>query len=118
MKYLRTKLATDCPEKGPFQVKLLECLLFFIPKANPGYDDKLHLVKEWFIEFNDDGDPWREIGIGVDGNPILAGPDGRNYGFWLDTKMSLKNFTGESLEKSEFERLWKLSGVTELKLET
>ena len=43
----------------------------------------------------------------------MAGPDDRNYGFWLDTNMKLKDFTGEPIEADEFELLWRESGVIE-----
>jgi hypothetical protein len=112
MRYLRTKLATDWPRKEPWQVKLISCILFFIPRANPDYDRKMHLVKEWLIEFEDHDTPWREIAIGADGTPLFAGPGNGNYGFWLDTNMKYENFEGDTIDKSEFERLWKISGVT------
>ncbi len=72
----------------------------------------MHLVREWLIEFGDDGLPWREIGLDESGAPVLAGPDARNYGFWLDTNMTIKDFDGEPVAEEEFERIWKLSGVT------
>jgi hypothetical protein len=91
----------------------MRLLLWFIPEANPDYRGKLHLVHEWFIEFDDEGQPWREIGININGRPVLAGPDDRNYGFWLDTNMTLKDFSGEPVDAAEFERLWRESGAHE-----
>ena len=114
MKYLITTDATDWPLKDPFKVKLLRHILFFMPKANPDYEFKMHLVKKWLVEFiNDDGEliPWREIALDSKGKVVFAGPDKRNYGFWLDTNMKFEDFNGVSIEKEEFDSYWKLSGV-------
>ncbi len=109
-------MATDWPEeqRPSFFERVMKLIFWFAPEANPGYEGKMHLVREWFIEFGDDNLPWREIGVGADGKPILAGPDENNYGFWLDTNMEYENFEGESVDKEEFECLWKESGVQEL----
>ena len=50
----------------------------------------MHLVKKWFIEFvEEEGEltPWREIALDANGKVVFAGPDKKNYGFWLDTNM-------------------------------
>jgi len=47
MKYLKTTLATDWEEGKSLSQRVLETVLFFVPKSNPGYESKLHLVKEW-----------------------------------------------------------------------
>ena len=114
MKYLSTTMATDWSEKEPWQVKVIKTILFFIPRANPGYDSKMHLVKKWLIEFDEeDGEllPWREIALDYNGTPLFAGPDKRNYGYWLDTGMKYEDFEGEQISKGEFEKMWKLTEV-------
>ena len=118
MKYLSTTMATDWPEKESWKVKVMGAMLFFMPKANPGYESKMHLIKKWFIEFREvEGVclPWREIAMDTDGNVVFAGPDKTNYGFWLDTNMKYDDFEGEPIDKDEFERYWSLSGVEEIK---
>lgn len=110
MKYLSTSKATNWPKKTPRSIKIIETLLFFIPKANPGYESKMHLVKRWFVEFvEEEGKlmPWREIGIDAKGTPILFGPDSTNNGFWNDTNMIFEDFEGEQISKEEFEVMWK-----------
>ena len=74
--------------------------------ANPDYSPRLHLVREWFVEIGDDSLPWREIGLNGAGEPVLAGPDDRNYGFWLDTNMTLADFVGEPITREQFEDVW------------
>lgn len=120
MKYISTYMATDWPEKEPWQSKVLKTILFFIPKANPDYEPKMHLVKKWLIEFEEeDGKllPWREIGLDSNGTPVFAGPDKKNYGFWLDTNMKYEDFEGEPIAKDEFESIWKLTGVEAIEID-
>jgi len=104
--YLRTKTGTNFEAYEPFIVKFLRVVLFFIPEANPGYRGKMHLVKEWLIEFDEKNGPWREIGLDNNGEIILAGPDEKNYGFWLDQDMTINDFEGEEISEQEFEKAW------------
>src|SRR5687768_2350812 len=100
MPFLRTKLATDWPKDLGQSTgeRIIRGLLWFVPEANPDYNGKMHLVHEWLIEFDAEGDPSREIGVDAAGKPVLAGPDARNFGFWLDTNMQFKDFSdGESV---------------------
>ncbi len=102
MRYIRTKLATDWEEEKPGVLMKLIRIVF----PDPNQDYKLHLVRAWLIEFDADGDPGREVGIGENGEPVLAGPDSRNYGFWLDTNMTRKDFPGDEIAQEEFEKQW------------
>lgn len=118
MKYLRTQLATDWPEVSPggpgLPTRIIRSVAYsLIPKANPGYRDKWHLVDEWLVEFDDDGGPQREVGLDADGRPILAGPSECDYGFWHDTNMRFDQFEGSLISESVFEEKWKESGVVE-----
>lgn len=113
MKYIRTQMATDWPEKESLMDKLIRVLLFFIAEANPGYRNKMHQVTEWLIEFDEEGSPIREIGIGARGVPVLVGPYKNDYGYWCDTNMTYKDFEGEDVEQSVFEDLWVKSRMIE-----
>ena len=78
MKYLSTTMATNWLQKEPFKIKFFRTFLFFIPRSNPDYDSKMHLVEKWLIEFTEEeGEllPWREIAIGENGEPVFAGPE-------------------------------------------
>jgi hypothetical protein len=116
MKYLRTTLATDWEEGKSLSQRVIETVLFFVPKSNPGYENKMHLVKEWMVEFDEDNQPLREIALDAKGHPVFAGPSEENYGFWLDTRMMYKDFKGDEIESSEFEKLWIETGVQFLNL--
>jgi hypothetical protein len=89
--------------------RLLDDLIFYLTyplQANPDYKSKYHLVREWLIEFEENGMPWREIGLGEDEKPIIAGPDKRNYGFWLDSNMDINDFEKNPVEEKYFEGKW------------
>lgn len=103
---IRTRKATGWPAREPVWIRLWRAILFFVPRANPDYDKKMHLLHEWLIEFDEAGNPGREIGLDAQGEPVLAGPDARNYGFWLDTNMTLKNFERNDVDAELFEALW------------
>jgi hypothetical protein len=83
-----------------------------IDTANPSYRGKYPLIRTWLIEFDDAGNPWREVGLGIGGAIVVAGPSTKDYGFWLDTSMTLADFTGDPITQEEFESIWAASGVT------
>ena len=105
MKYLRKTMATGFSKRGVLDTAL-RALLFFIPRANPGYDRQLNEVTAWLVEFDDDGLPGREIGLDRAGCPVVCGPNERNYGFWLDTSMRFADVTGDEICHHEFECAW------------
>jgi hypothetical protein len=105
MRFLRTRLATDWPaDKSRTRQLVRWALTRVIPDANPDYTfDK---VRQWLVEFDDDGLPVREVGLDGAVAPVLAGPDDRNYGFWLDSNMRFEDFTGEEVDAAVFEDAW------------
>ena len=114
MRYIRTRIATGWQvQDSAFDRFLASALSKFIPEANPNYRDKMHLVQEWCIEFDEDGVPWREIGLGSDGAPVLAGPSEADYGFWIDTDVTIETIDGQNMVEAEFQELWIASGVIE-----
>ena len=106
MIYIKTKIGTDWPkEKKNILGKVIRSLFWFIPEANPGYNDKMHLISSWLIEF-DNEEPWREIALNENDEIVFAGPSEENYGFWLDANMKLNDFEGETIEKEYFEEFY------------
>ncbi|WIV98778.1 hypothetical protein [Kinneretia aquatilis] len=82
-----------------------------VDNANPSYRGRLAFVRSWLIEFDDDGGPWREIGLDESGSVVLAGPSSVDYGYWLDTPMRYSDFKGNPISREFFEELWLRSGV-------
>ena len=108
-KYLSTRLATDWKPGKDLSHRIIEAILFFVPRANPGYEKRLHLIDRWLVEFDETGQPWREVGLTKDDEIAVAGPSERDYGFWCDTNMMLKDFDGEEISEDEFEQYWQQS---------
>lgn len=106
-RFLRTPIATDWPEPSSGFGAALRAKIHRFFSANPDYDDKLHRVSEWLIEFDSEGYPFREIGLDKDSLAVIAGPDESNYGFWLDTNMKFPDFPGEPVTEEVFEEYWK-----------
>lgn len=108
--YLRTKLATDWTEPTGDGM-LVKVMRRFIPEANPSYRGKMHLIDSWYVEFDEQGLPSREVGVDAAGQPVVAGPTSMDYGFRLDTNMNRDDFDGDEVDKQEFEALWERSDV-------
>jgi hypothetical protein len=102
MRYLSTKLGTGFDgERHPTVAERA------LNRLNPNPDYDLSLVHEWFLEFDDDDAPFRELGLDSSGAPVLAGPNDGNYGFWLDTNMRYSDFDGTAISAHQFELKWK-----------
>lgn len=104
------------PGPGPsrFGRALAKLLSLIIPRANPDFEGLYSQVSTWWVEVDKENEQqaWREIGFNSSGQPIVAGPWGRNYGFWLDTNMDLDRFKSHfrctELERAEFDRVWSM----------
>jgi len=103
--YLSTKRATSFGERRGVLRQIVRWLTSGL-NANPDYVNELPLVRRWIVEFGDDGLPWRELGLDDSGSVIVAGPDSRNYGFWNDTNMTVRDFVGDEIAKEFFESEW------------
>ena len=110
--YLKTKIATDWDTVEPDGV-LVKLMRRFVPEANPSYRDKMHLIDMWYIEFDEQGIPYREIGVDAAGRPVVAGPTPTDYGYWLDANVTDVDLDGIEIEPEEFEALWNKAGVSE-----
>jgi len=86
-------------------------LVSFIPSGNPSFEDEIENVKQWLIEFkNGNQYPNREIGLDILQQPIMIMPWRRNYGYWVDNNLLLKDFkslfNAVEITKEEFEKHW------------
>jgi hypothetical protein len=84
---------------------------FFLPKANPDFDELIENVKVWLLEFESETDPpVREIGLDSNGDILMIMPWRNNYGFWTDNQMSYlefkKRFQTEDVSSVDFKMAW------------
>jgi len=108
--YLKTKIATDWGTPKPDGV-LVKLMRRFVPEANPSYRDKMQLIDMWYIEFDEQGLPNREVGVDSNGIPVVAGPSSTDFGYWLDANVTDVDLDGVEIEEQEFEALWVSAGV-------
>ncbi|NQY21967.1 MAG: hypothetical protein HRT40_11800 [Campylobacteraceae bacterium] len=106
MKYISTKEATNWPKKEGISHKLVRLVYSLVPNANPRYKHHYHLINEWYIEFDDNGNAKREIGIDSKGKVILASPFKQNPGFWIESKMNIEDVKNEEISSEKFTILW------------
>ena len=115
--YIKFEVPAAVPAKkqpraeGFFQKIIIKILSTFIPVANPDFKEIFDNVAEWLVEINSDNKrPEREIGLDKDGQTILIMPWRANYGFWLDTNITLDhfrvNFKAIDIDKINFETKW------------
>jgi len=81
------------------------------PRSNPNFDEILCYVTNWYVEFDaQNGFPIRELGTDASGDVIMIMPWQRNYGFWSDKKIKLKQFYQQldaiETDQHEFDGLW------------
>jgi len=109
MKYIKTLKATDWPQESLVE-QLIRLLLFFTPSPNRENEKRFHLLRAWLIEFDDDGEPHREIGLDKSGEPIFASDtDDATFGFWLDTNIKYEDFSGHDshiIDAEFFNAIW------------
>jgi len=90
-------------------IKML--LISVFPTGNPTFDDEIENVKQWLIEFKDGNQyPNREVGLDILQQPVMIMPWRRNYGYWIDNHLLLKDFksvfNAVEITKEEFEKYW------------
>jgi hypothetical protein len=84
-----------------------------VPISNPDFTNILSQVALWLIEFEDDSYyPNREIGVDANETPIVIMPWKRDYGYWTDSNVIIKNimsnFAAQEIPKEQFIKNWKL----------
>ena len=114
--YIKFKCPNSGTQKTPDNIgkRLIKTVLTSIlPIANPDFENKITDASFWLIEFEADSYyPNREIGLDIQGNPIMIMPWRKNYGYWTDNNLVLKDFRSHfetvDISKEEFEKAWKL----------
>ena len=79
--------------------------------SNPDFEAKLQDVIQWYLEYDEkNNEPWREIGLDSNNQIIVKMPDERNYGFWIDTNLTIEDFKNrfgiQKVTEKEFNELW------------
>lgn len=86
---------------------LLErALRTMVPSASPDFEKAYADVRHWWIEVDDAGVPKRELGFSATEQTIVAGPIGRNLGFWTDSPMVFDDTIYEEVSGEAFEDEW------------
>ena len=106
MHVIATTLTTESRSvrsRHPFLEKVVRAI---IPAANPDLEALFSDVRLWWIEVNEDGTPQRELGFGASGAAIVAGPMGKNMGFWTDSPMRFVSGENELVSNQAFALAW------------
>ncbi len=114
--YIKFSVLTEAAQKTPDNIgtRLVKPILTsVVPIANPDFEQKINEAAFWLIEFESDSYyPNREIGLNAHGKPIMIMPWGKNYGYWTDNNLVLKdfhsNFETVDISREEFEKQWNL----------
>src|SRR5688572_673422 len=96
--------------RADWRVKLVKTLLWFIPRANPTFEQRFPEVHRWYVELDARGVALREIGVNSAGQPITAAPWGPNLGFWIDGPGPFPLESSREESASVFEHLWQWLG--------
>ncbi|TWO66991.1 hypothetical protein FN976_26020 [Caenimonas sedimenti] len=85
---------------------LEQVLRTMVPSASPDFEKAYSDVRHWWIEVDETGLPQREIGFSISEQAIVAGPLGRNMGFWTDSPMLFDDPSYEEVSPQAFEDEW------------
>jgi len=84
----------------------VQILRKLLPAANPDLEGLYKLVRLWWVEIDEQGRPQREIGFDDMGKAVVAGPVGRNMGFWTDSSMTFNEAEYQAVAPELFEEAW------------
>lgn len=104
MRYYSTTLGTNWPPPD-WKIRLIYTVFWFIPRANPDFERFLPDIKLWYLEVDDEFYPCREIGMDENGDPVSAGPSGRNWGFWTDGPEMFDPAEATEISQASFEKM-------------
>jgi|SRR5882672_6684389 len=81
----------------------VKLLMFWIPNANPHFENKFSKVHYFWLEIDSSGQVCREIGFSQAGVPLTVAPVGKNHGIFSDLG-SAPEPLGNPVDPDEFER--------------
>lgn len=86
---------------------LVRVLKRILPAANPDLEALIKKTRFWWLEFDEDGLPQREIGFDQTRKPIVLGPVAENHGFLIDSADDWRSFKKtNSVAAANFESIW------------
>ncbi len=104
MRYLRVEVQPPSHERHGWLYRGMAALL---GASNPDIGPLHQEAWTWWLEVSDTGTPLREIGFNIEGEAIVLGPIGRNYGLLVDSPVDWQHSDGDSDEASQrFEERW------------
>jgi hypothetical protein len=114
MTVIETTLAATPRESSPTPITISNvvwlCVALFVklvfPAANPNFESTHGNVRKWWVEIDAAGVPQRELGFDARGEPIRAGPFGRNMGYWTDSNMLFEVDKYRAVPSDEFDSAW------------
>lgn len=112
--YIKILITPSTVQKSPENISsrlVKEILTEGTPDNNPDFAAKIKDATSWLIEFEGDSYyPEREIGLDSTDDPIIIMPWRKNYGYWTDSNITLKDlravFEITAVTKIEFEKHW------------
>lgn len=91
--------------------RVLFSVLNDIFAANPDFENKIPYVALWVVEYENNkfNQVIRELGFDTNGRIIVTLPDERNFGFWIDSDYTMKDYCKLNIQmitEQEFNNLW------------
>lgn len=104
---IETTLGTGpFPKPGLMFAVIERFLRALIPAANPDFEHSYERVFKWWIEIDAEGVAQRELGFDEAGEVIVAGPLGKNFGFFTDSNATFAPAEYAAVEPASFEAAW------------
>jgi hypothetical protein len=109
MTVIETTLVTG-PGEGPSPPRAIRIANWLAKTLNlmgsPDFENRYGDVMKWWVEIDPSGVPQRELGFDGSGASIVAGPFGRNIGFWTDSPMVFEAGEYQAINVDAFELAW------------
>lgn len=91
------------PELSLIQKLIVNVFLFWIPKANPDFEESYTKVHYFWLEIDEKGDVTREVGFNNADEPITAALFENNFGIFTDLDGSPSPLESP-VDRADFER--------------
>lgn len=104
MNYIEIDVGEWNKVKEPLIVRALKKI---IPSSNPDLEELIYEAQKWWLEYNEEGVPQREIGFNSNSEPVVLFPVGENFGFLIESSSNWLGYKQQSTEvANSFEKVW------------